>query len=260
MAEETKKPPEQNAPAPVKTEEKPPETKVETPPPATATGLDGMSKEALRELYKKSPELFDEIVPPKVEEKKEPPVEKKTEPPASQSAAPVMYEGTEVKIPADVPVDGESLKSRLANWKVLGFSPAQVQGQIDFEVQQYKAHVAALPKPKAPEEVAKEQDAANVAKLKADFGQEYDENMEIARQAAVQFADADLLAQMKTSNPVLVRHFLKLGKLNGIKPTPQGGAPRNGNETLDEEKSKDQQYRARYKNTPGMFPDAPKQE
>lgn len=260
MAEETKKPPEQNAPAPVKTEEKPPETKVETPPPATATGLDGMSKEALRELYKKSPELFDEIVPPKVEEKKEPPVEKKEAPPKAESAAPMLYEGTEVKLPIDVPVNKEAVARYLADAKANGLSPKQVQAQIDWNAKEARDYLAALPKPKAPEEVAKEQDAANVAKLKADFGQEYDENMEIARQAAVQFADADLLAQMKTSNPVLVRHFLKLGKLNGIKPTPQGGAPRNGNETLDEEKSKDQQYRARYKNTPGMFPDAPKQE
>lgn len=259
MAEETKKPPEQNAPAPVKTEEKPLETKIETPPPTTATGLDGMSEEALQALYKKSPELFAKIIPPKVE-KKEPPAEKKTEPPAPQSAAPVVYEGVEVKLPADVPVNKEAVARYLADAKENGLSAVQVQRQIDWNAKEARAYIAAQPKPKSPEEIAKEQDVANVAKLKADFGQNYDENMEIARQAAVQFADADLLAQMKTSNPVLVKHFLKLGKLNGIKPTPQEGLPRNGNETSDAEKSQDQQYRDRYKNTPGMFPSAPKQE
>lgn len=196
---------------------------------AKPTGLDGMTPEALQALYKQSPEMFKGIVPEakKVEEVK-PPV----------SAAP-KYGDTELKIPEGVPFQKEVLATYLEHAKEVGLTPQQVQKQIDFQVKLYNQQNPPKTDPKA-------EDAANVATLKAEFGTEYDKNIEIARQAAAKFGDPALLEKLKTSDPVLIKHFLKIGKADADDVTPQGGKPRTGNEADDEEKQKQDQMKQRY--------------
>lgn len=229
--------------------------------PAKPTGLDGFTTEQLKALYSKSPQMFEEAgIVKKPEPKVEPKIEK---PPEPQSAAPVVYEGKEIKLAEDVPVNKEAVAAYLAHAKEIGLSPEQAQKEIDFQVKQYRDSVAKEPKPKTPEVIRAEQDAANVAVLKADKafsgakGEKYGANMELARRAAVQYGDADLLERLKTSDPVLIRHFLKLGKANAEDTSEPGGAPRSGIEGEEVEKGRQAGLRARYRNTPQMFKDEP---
>lgn len=203
-----------------------------------ATGLDSLKPEDLKALYAKSPQMFEGIVPKKEEQKP---------PPPPQSAAPV-FDGKEIQLPTDVPINKEVVAAYLTHAKENGFSVAQVQADINFQAKQYR-EAQAKNAPPTPQE----QDAANVAKLKTEFGASYDANIEIARQAAAKFADPDLLEKLKTSDPVLIRHFLKLGKADADATTPNGGTPRNGNETDEEAKSEEQRQKARFPKSPQMF-------
>lgn len=204
-----------------------------------ATGLDSLKPEDLKALYAKSPQMFEGIVPPKEE--------KKVEPEPKKSAAPTLGD-VEIKLPTDLPVDRAQLDSRLSLAKELGLSAEQFQRQLDHEVDLARKYAVSQ---KAP--TPQEQDAANVAKLKTEFGESYDANIEIARQAAAKFGDPDLLEKLKTSDPVLIRHFLKLGKADADATTPNGGTPRNGNETDEEAKSEEQRQKARFPKSPQMF-------
>lgn len=261
MAEEIKKvevPPQapaQGAPD-QKLSEKPPE-------PPKPTGLDAVTPEDLKALYKRSPQMFAdaEIVPKKEPPKEEP---KKEDPkPPEQSAAPV-YGGREIKLAKDVPVNAAVIEKYLAHAKTVGLSPEQVQAEIDFQSERYREAVAAAPKQKTPQEVQAEQDAANVAVLKADknFGgteEAFKANMEIARRAALKYGDAELMERLKTSDPVLVRHFLKLGKADAEDVTING-PNRTGVEGEQAEKGRQDALRKRFKNTPQMFPDSPPEQ
>lgn len=237
MAEEKKPAETQQAPADGKPAEQKPEVK------PGATGLDSFTRDQLKDLYKKSPELFEGVV-----EQKKPTEEipKPTETP--QSAAPVEYAGEKLKIPEDVPVAKEAVELYLAHAKEHGLTAKQVQAELDFQAKLYRA-AAGSKKDPTPQEL----DAQNVGLLKKEFGNDYDKNMEIARQAAVEFADAEMLAKMKTSDPVLVRHFLKIGLKNANDKTPEGGTPRNGNETDDAAKDEASRLKARYPRSPQMF-------
>lgn len=255
MTEEIKKPvAAQQAPAQGKPgEEKP---KVEEPN-HTPAGLDAYTKEDLQKLYKNSPQLFEGIV--KEPEKKEP--EKKVEevkPAAPQSAAPVVYGEKEIKLPDDVPVDKEAVAAYLAHAKEVGLSPEQVQSQIDWQTKVAREAAAKEVKPKeAPKEIltAAQVDAENVAKLKGDKefgGQNYEANMETARRAAVKFGDAEVLERLKTSDPVLVKTFWRLGKADA-EDTTNHAPNRTGNETDDAEKAQKDHLKARFNNSPQMF-------
>lgn len=235
MADE-KKPEGQQAPADApKAEEK----KIEEV--QKATGLDSLKPEDLKALYAKSPEMFEGIVPTPKEEKK-------VEPEPKKSAAPTLGD-VEIKLPTDVPVDRAALDTRLALAKELGLSAGQFQRQLDHEVEMARKYIASQKQP-----TPQEQDAANVAKLKTEFGGSYEANIEIARQAAAKFGDPDLLEKLKTSDPVLIRHFLKLGKADADDKTPNKGLPRNGNEEDEVAKSEEQRQKSRYPNSPEMFP------
>jgi hypothetical protein len=262
VAEEIKKvEPTQQAPAQGK-----PEKKVEPtqqapaqgePEKKVAEGLDAYTADQLKALYKRSPQMFEDAGIVQKKEVKEP--EKKVEEikPASQSAAPAMYGETVIKFADDVPVNKEVVARYLAHAKEIGLSPEQVQKEVDFQVLQYREAIKAQPKPKTDEEIRVEADTANVAKLKADKefgGQNYDANMEVARRAAVKFGDPELLERLKTSDPVLVRHFWKLGKAEA-EDTTRGAPNRSGNETDDAERAQKDHLRQRFKNTPQMFPD-----
>lgn len=236
------------APAQGVQDQKPPEPKVEAkaeekPKPS---GLDAYTVEQLREFYKQSPQMFEEAgIVQKKEEKA--PEEKKTEPEKPQSAAPVVYAGKEIKLPTDVPVNREMVDAYFKHAQEMGHTPEQVQGAIDFqtkiardELKREQDAVAAK-----HQETPAEVDARNVASLRAAWGQKYDENMEVARRAAVKYGDAELLEKLKTSDPVLVRHFHKLGAADAEDRTP--GAPnRNGEETPNEAKTQKDLQRARY--------------
>jgi hypothetical protein len=133
VADEIKKPGEAQAPAQQTPEVKAPVVEpvkvVEAPKP---TGLDGLTAEQLEQLYDKSPDLFK-----KVKEKvaAKPPEGDKGQPTQKpQSAAPVVYEGQEIKLPEDVQVDAERVKSYLDHAKEIGLSPKQVQGEIEFQI------------------------------------------------------------------------------------------------------------------------------
>lgn len=250
--EVTPQAPAQGAP----TEEK----KVETKPveESKASGLDGFTAEQLKALYSRSPQMFQEAgIVSKPEEKKveeKPAAEKKVEEPKpAQSAAPVL-DGTEIKLPDDVQVDRAAVDAYLAHAKEIGLSPKQVQAEIDFQV---KSAREALKKQAAAQQSHAQIDAANVARLKADaeFGSKFDENMELARRAAAKFGDPELLERLKTSDPVLVKHFYKLGKADAEDRT-RGGAPRSGHENDDAEQAREQNLRQRYNRSPQMFKDA----
>lgn len=242
MADEIKDPKaQQQAPAQAKPEEKK-EEKVEEKKPA---GLDGLTVDQLKDFYKKSPQMFKEAGIVQEEKKEEP----KPPEPKPQSAAPA-YEGQEIKLPEDVPVNRDVVDRYLKHAKEVGLSAVQVQKEIDFNAQSYREAIKATPKQPTPQEV----DQANVALLKADkdFGGKYDENMEVARRAAVKHASPEMLERLKTSDPVLVKHFWDLGKKDGEDVT-RGGPNRNGTESGDQEKAIEDHLRARYPKTPQMF-------
>lgn len=219
----------------------PTEVQTETPKPAPS-GISDLTVEQLKELYKKSPEMFTEAGIAKKEEKAVP----VQEPPKPQGAAPLKFGESELKLPEDVPVNRAAVEEYLAHAKEIGLSAAQVQREIDFNIKKYR-EMTAQQKPPTPQE----QDAANVAALKQEFGAEYDKNIEIARKAAAKFGDPDLLALLKTSNPVLVKHFLKLGKADAEDTTPARGEARTGIE--EEVNDQETNLRARYPNSPSMF-------
>jgi hypothetical protein len=256
MADEIKKveePPK--VPAPVVEGQKPAvEAKVEQGQPS---GLDSFTVDQLKDFYKKSPQMFEEAgLAPKKEVKPEEKKEEKPKTEGTQSAAPVIYDGVEVNLPKDVPVDKVAIDTYLAHAKDVGLSQKQVQAQIDFQAKRARAVLAAEPKPKTPEELRAEADAANVAKLKSDatFGAKYEENMEIARRAAVKFGDPELLERLKTSDPVLVRHLWKLGQADAEDSTKHG-PNRSGKETDDAQESEKTYLKQRFPNTPSMFKD-----
>jgi hypothetical protein len=255
MAEEVKDPKAAlPAPAQVKPEEKKEEVKVQEP--SKPSGLEGKTVDELKELYKKSPQMFEEagIVQKKEEPKETPKEEPKPPPEKPQSAAPVVMDGTEIKLPEDVPVEKEVVAGYIAHAKEIGLSPKQVQAEIDFQAKQYREAVKRQAQQKTPEQIQQEADAANVAKLKTEFGAQYDENMETARRAAMKYADPELLERLKTSDPVLVRHLLKLGKADA-EDTTRGAPNRTGSEEENEEAKQQSYLKRRYPNSPTMFPE-----
>ena len=131
MAEQTE--PKVEPQAPAKAEPKV-ETVVEPKVEAklAPSGLDALTSVQLQELYKKSPEMFEEAgITKKVEEK---PPEKKVEPPPEpqKSAAP-MLDGQEIKLPTDVPVNRESVDEYLKHAQEIGLNANQVQAEINFQ-------------------------------------------------------------------------------------------------------------------------------
>ncbi len=253
VAEENKTPTQAQAPAQSKSEQAAlPEKKEGEGSPPQPTGIDGMNEEQLRALYSKTPELFEKIGLKKAEEKKveeKKPEGKEAEPAKPQSAAPVVaYGGKSLKLPEDLQVDRDVLKGYLQHWNENGFSHEQVQRELDhyFGMYREQAARAAKAQPK-PEEI----DAKNVAALKADkdFGKDFDKNMEIARQAAAKFGEPELLERLKTSDPVLVRHFWKIGMKDAEDTTPTGGKGRNGEEDGEAEKTHQDSLASRYPNT-----------
>ena len=231
--------------------------KVEVTP--TPAGLENFTVEKLKEFYSKSPQMFKDAGIIKEEVKPEVKVEPvkpevKVETVQPQSAAPVVLDGVEIKLPEDVPVNRDAVAAYLLHAKENGLSPKQVQAEIDFMTNRSREAVKlARTQQPDPEEERRKQDAANVAVLKADktFGANYEENMEIARQAAAKFADPELLERLKTSDPVLVRHFLKVGKADSEDRT-RGAPNRNGREGEDEARQRAKGLRARFPNSPTM--------
>jgi len=206
-------------------------------------GLDGFNKEQLMALYKKSPQMFEEAG---IVKKEVPPT---PEPPKSAALA---MDGVEIKLPADFENNRAVVESYLAHAKEIGLSPKQVQAEIDFQAKRAREVMAAQPKPKTPVELQAEADAVNVGKLKQEFGTKYDENMDVARRAAAKYGDPELLARLNTSDPVLVKHFLKIGKADA-EDTTNKAPNRNGNETEDAEAEQAAYMKRRYPNTPSMF-------
>jgi hypothetical protein len=218
------------------------------------TGLDALTPEQLEALYDKSPDLFKKVkekVAAKPEGEKEKPKGDEGQPKRDpQSAAPVAYEGQEIKLPQDLQVDREVLKSYLDHAKSIGLNPQQVQKELDFQFEGARQQM----KRQQAQQTAQEQDAANVAKLKQDkeFGAKYEENMEIARRAAKEFADPELLERLKTSDPVLVKHFWKIGMRNAEDHT-RGAPNRSGEEDGQAEQEQADYLKKRYPNSPEMF-------
>jgi len=230
-----------------------PEEKSQTTPETStqvATGLDSLTAKDLQDLYKKSPQMFEGLV----KEKEAPKVEPKETPKPDKSAAPLSLDGVEIKLPNDVPVNLGEVEAYIHHAKEIGLDAKQVQAQIDFQTAQARKVLASRPQQKTPEQI----DAENVASLKKEFGEKYDENMDIARRAAVEFGDPDLLIRLKTSDPVLVKHLLKIGLKNKEATTPKGGVPRTGNEGEEEEKKRQDAQRQRYPRSPQMFREGPK--
>lgn len=256
MAEEKKVEVPPQAPAKVEPDPKVEEKKIEEAP--KPFGLDGLTKVQLQELYKKTPQLFEEAgIVPKKEEK---PEEKKVEePPKPQSAAPVVYEGTEIKLPTDVPVNAEVVKEYLAHAKEQGHTAKQVQGTIDFQTKQARDAIKREQDRVAKQPTPVEIDAANVATLKADkeFGPKYDENMELARRAALKRGDNDLLERLRTSDPVLVKFLWKIGR-DDAEDSTRGPPNRNGEESKDEKQTEIEQNKRRYPNSPTLFQESVK--
>jgi hypothetical protein len=231
---EEKKPVDPQAPAQEKPveEQKPPQEK----PPAEeqkAKGLDGYSEDELRDFYKRSPGMFKKVADEiKAEQKPVAEKPKSNDPP--QSAAPAgkvaKYQDKDIKLPDDVN-DG-AVQPYFDHWKEMGFSPEQVQREVDFMSGQAKA-AQQKPRPqKTAAELASEEDARNVAALKADpeFGKDFKGSMEIARRAYLKHGSPEMQARMTTSDPVLVKHFYELGKLDTEDRTPERGRPRTGDE------------------------------
>lgn len=249
MPEEIKKveePPK--VPAPVVDDPKKEEAKV------GPTGLDGYTADQLKEFYKRSPQMFEEagIVKKEEEKKVEPPPEKKVEPPPAVSAAP-KFGDVEIKLPDDVPVNRELVEKYLVNAKENGLTAKQVQAQIDFQTEAAREAIKRQPTPKVP--TPEEVDTANVATLKAKWGEKYEENMEAARRAAVKFAGSKMLSKLTTSDPDLVEHFLTLADKDAEDKTLR--APnRNGNEGQPDEDADPQSHlKSRYPHptSQGMF-------
>lgn len=211
---------------------------------AARPGIEGMTPEKLQALYKQSPELFKGVVPEPVKE------EKKIEAPPKQSAAPTLGD-VEIKLPADVPVDRAALDARLALAKEVGLTPAQFQRQLDHEVALAREFYAKQPKVQTPAE----QDAANVAVLKKDFGADYEANMATARGTfdKIKGRHPDLEAKLKTSDPAYVKLLLELGNADKDDVTPIRGDPRNGEETANAEKVAADSLKLRYPNSPQLF-------
>lgn len=227
--------------------------------PTKPTGLDGITKEGLQELYKRTPQMFKDagivIEPVKVVEPVKA-VEPVKPPEPIKSAAP-KYGDVEIKLAADTPFNNEAVASYLEHAKTIGLTAQQVQGEIDFNVAQYRKQMANLPgqpKPKTLTEI----DAENVAILKQDpeFAKDFDKNMELARRAAVKWGEKDLIGRLTTSDPVLVKHLYKLGKADAEMPTAQGGLPRTGSEgeqTPEQvAKTEEDYFSKRYPNSPSM--------
>lgn len=222
---------------------------VETP---KAISLEGLTKEQLKELYVRTPQLFKDagIVaePVKVVEPPKPP-----EPPKRVNP---KYGDVEIKLADDIPFNEETVKTYLEHAKTLGLTAQQAQGEIDFNVAQYRkqANPPGQPKPKTPTEI----DAENVAILKQDpeFAKDFDKNMELARRAAVKWGDPALVNRLTTSDPVLVKHLYKLGKADAETPTAQGGVPRTGSEgtqtPAEAAKTEEEYFSKRYPNSPSM--------
>ena len=249
MADEIKPPASQ---APAQTPVVPPQEAAKPPEAPKPAGLDGMTKEQLRELYARTPQLFKDagivVEPVKVVEPPKPP-----EPP--KSAAP-KYGDVEIKLAEDVPINKEGIESYLTHAKTIGLTAQQVQAEIDFNVAQYRkqANPPGQPKPKTAAEI----DAENVATLRQDpeFAKDFDKNMELARRAAVKFGDKDLIGRLTTSDPVLVKHLWKIGKADAETTTAQGGVPRTGSEgeatPAEAAKAEEEYYDKRYPNSPTM--------
>lgn len=246
--------PAQGVPEPKVPEQKPSEQK--------PTGLDGFTPDQLKEFYKKSPQMFEDAgIVPKKEAKPEEKKEEPKPPPAKpQSAAPVVYEGQEVKLPdpGDVPLDMVRLGRYLALAKENGLTPKQVQAEIDFQVGDARSEIKRRQMEESnkptPQQIAIERDKVNVGILKADkeFGADFEKNFEMARQAAVKFGDPELLERLRTSDPVLVRHLWKIAKLDADDTTPS--APnRTGNEGDKEEKDQENYLKQRFPNSPTLF-------
>lgn len=215
------------------------EVKLESTP--TKAGLDQFTTAQLRDFYAKSPQMFEEAGIVKKPEVKPPEPGK------------LMVGDTEIKLPEDFQVDKALVEGYIAHAKEIGLNPKQVQAEIDFQFKRAREAAATQPKPKTPVELQAEADAVNVGKLKQEFGTKYDENMDIARRAAGKYGDADLLSRLNTSDPVLVKHFLKIGKADAEDSTTR--APnRNGNETADAEQDQSEYYKKRFPNTPSMHP------
>lgn len=204
------------------------------------TGLDSLTAADLKAFYERSPQMFKEagiVQEPKVE-KKDLPTEQ-----AGSAAPKLKFGDVEINLPTDVKVNMEGVLAHLAHAKEIGLDAKQVQAQIDFQTKMAREDAKKQPKVPTPADI----DAANVALLKADasFGAKYEENMDIARRAAVKFGDKEVLTKLATSDPVLVRHFWKLGLADAEDKTPR--APnRNGVEEKDEEQSQESHLKARY--------------
>jgi len=253
----------------IKKVEAPPQTpvqvaqdkKVEAPPveekKAGPTGLDSFTADQLKEFYKRSPQMFEEAgLVAKKEEKVEPPPEKKEEPPKPAVSAAPKYGEVEIKLPDDVPVNREAVDAYLVNAKENGLTAQQVQSQIDLQTKLAREALKRQPPP-PKEPTPAEVDAANVATLKAKWGEKYEENMEAARRAAVKFAGTKMLGKLTTSDPDLVEHFLTLAQKDGEDTTPK--APnRTGSEGQPEEGEEDPQtthlkQRYPHPSSQGMF-------
>lgn len=236
-----------------KTEEKKPEEK-------KVSGLDQLTVEDLKDFYKKSPQMFKEagLTQEKQEEKKEV-KQPETKP---QSAAPVAkYRDVDIKLPTDVEINADAIKPHFDHWAEMGHSPEQVQKEVDFMAktvrEEKKKREEISRKQETPAELAKREDAANVGVLKADpeFGKDFDKNMEISRRAALRHGNKDMLARMATSDPVLVKHFWDLGKLDTEDHTIRG-LPRTGDEErekLGNDPKSEPVLKKRFPNTPQMF-------
>jgi hypothetical protein len=253
VATETeKKPVDQQAPAegaPAKKEVQPPEEK---PKPS---GLDAVTTEDLKKLYARSPQMFEEAGIAKKEEK---PPEKKPEPPPPAVSAAPKYGDVEIKLPTDVQVNRDAVDRYLVHAKEVGLSAEQVQKQLDWQTEQARKVQEAQRGTQQPQKVPTpaEQDAANAKALKEKWGEKYDENMERARQAAVKYAGTGMLERLKTSDPVLVQHFLSLAEKDGEDAT-RSAPNRSGDEGKpDVETNEDpaeSHLKKRYNNSPTMF-------
>lgn len=205
------------------------------------TGLDSLTPADLKAFYERSPQMFKEagIVQEKTKvEEKKPPTEQ-----AGSAAPKLKFGDVEINLPTDVKVNLDAVNAHLAHAKEIGLDAKQVQAQIDFQTKLAREEAKNQPKVPTPAEI----DAANVALLKADaaFGAKFEENMDTARRAAVKFGDKEVLTKLATSDPVLVRHFWKLGLADAEDRTLR--APnRNGEEGNADEQDQQSHLKARY--------------
>lgn len=251
------KPVSQQAPAegaPDKKEGQPPV--VEVPKPS---GFDALTPAALKDLYDRSPQMFKDagIVKEEKPPEQKPPEKKPEPPPPAVSAAP-KYGEVEIKLPSDVQVNREAVDRYLAHAKEIGLSPEQVQGQLDWQTEQARKVQEAQKGIQQPQKVPTpaEQDAVNAKALREKWGEKYDENMERARQAAVKYAGSGMLEKLKTSDPVLVQHFLSLAEKDGEDRTlraPNRSGDEDKPETETVEDPTTSHLQKRYNNSPTMF-------